>query len=262
MRNMVRHCPGFWTSDELRQAVVSGPLLSLDTAFFVRELRAALCRDPNRELSDSIRPGSPEQRRSSGDGLRHWEAPSACTRSPSPDRQTQRSSSQDELNAAQRWREGTPEPLGGTGAGWSAADADTLRRSLSGFLAEQPWGVLCRRLLYTLPEQELLVFARGLVTAHAGHNRDDSAAVQLIYGDVRWRRMDDLLLASALAGHGQQLWRLLADNADNIDVRRLLVRHAVWSYVPRYCSADMLAGVTFMCCGAGCAGYQQESAGA
>ena len=224
VRNMVRHCPDFWTSEELRQAVVSGPLLSLDTAFFVRELRAALCYSADGGPRVSPSRDSPERGRGSRDERRHRDS-LARSRSPSPDRDTQRSGSLDELHAPPRWREATPEALGGTGVGWRAVDADALRRALSRLLAEQPWPLLCRRLLHALPEEELLGFARGSVADRAGRDDGDSPAVRLVYGDVRWRRTEDLLLASALAGHGQQLWRLLADDAEELDVRLLLVHY-------------------------------------
>ena len=223
MHNLVQHCPEFWRSDELRQAVVGGPLLSLDTAFFVRELRATLDGTAARDGSIRSPPASrhrsddsPRPRRGSADqqgGPSLYER----SRSSSSERDSRRSGSIDELDVLSRWRNAAPEPLGGTGAGWSAADADALRRTLSAFLAEQPWA-LCRRLLHTLPDADLLDFARGLVRLQRD-GVSDSAALGLVFGDVRWRRVEDLLLAAALADHGRQLWRLLAEDILDHEVR-------------------------------------------
>jgi len=224
VKNLLRHCPGFWRSDELRQAVVAGPLLSLDTAFFVRELRAALNgtaeqdgtrRSPlagirRRDDSPGPRRGSARQRGSRSPPPRH--------RSPSSERDSRRSGSVEELEAPSQWRNAAPEQLGGSGAGWSAADADKLRRTLSAFLAEQPWALLCRRLLHTLPDADLLDFARHLVRPQ--RDGSGSAALGLVFGESRWRRAEDLLLASALADHGRQLWRLLAEDAEDHEVRK------------------------------------------
>ena len=217
MQNLVRHCLGFWRSDELRQAALTGPLLSLDTAFFVRELRAAFDGDPaqdNRRRSDA----ADRQRGESSPGPRRGStARSPPSRSRSPDQDSQRSGSIDQLDAPSRWRNSTPEPLGGCGAGWSAADTDALRRSLSAFLAEQPWALLCRRLLHTLPDADLLDFGRGLIKPE--HDSCGAVAVGLLFGNVRWRRVEDLLLAAALADHGRQLWRLVAEDTEDRDVR-------------------------------------------
>ena len=216
MQNLVRHCPGFWRSEELLQAVVGGPLLSLDTGFFVRELRAALGGAAARDDS----PAAPRRHRSGdGAGPRPGSAHQRSSRSPPPrsrslssERGSRRSGSIEELDASSRWRDAAPEPLGASGAGWSAADADALRRTLFGFLAKQPWALLCRRLLHTLPDADLLDFARGL----ARPQRDGSgfAGLDLVFGDVRWRRVEDLLLTAALADHGRQLWRLLAEDTE------------------------------------------------
>ncbi len=223
MQNLVRHCPGFWRSDELRQAVVAGPLLSLDTAFFVRELRTALdgtaaqggsSQSPlagRHRSDDSPRP------RSSSARHRGSRSPQPRSRSPSSEGDSVRSGSVEELDAPSRWRSTAPELLGASGAGWSAADADALRRTLSDSLADQPWALLSRRLLHTLPDADLLDFARGLVAPQ--RDGSGSAALALVFGDIRWRREEDLLVAAALADHGRQLWRLLAEDAEDHEVR-------------------------------------------
>ena len=218
MQNLVQHCPGFWRSDELRQAVVAGPLLSLDTAFFVCELRAAL--DSTAEEDDSRHSPLAGRHRSEDSSRPHQQGsriPPPRHRSPSSERDSRRSGSIDELDVPSRWRAAAPEQLGGSGGGWSAADADALRRTLSGFLAEQPWALLCRRLLHTLPDADLLDFARDLVRPQ--RDGSGSAALGLVFGDSRWRRAEDLLLAAALADHGRQLWRLLAEDAEDHEVR-------------------------------------------
>ena len=221
----MQHCSSFWASEELRAAVQGGQLLAMEPAFWAAELHALLTSREHYTMSD--RAGSPargrsaDSARSHGSGQRRSRSRSL---SGSPDRRRRRrSTSRDsrgdspeyEVQQQDRWRERVPDDLGTTGTGWQAGEAQRLRYELADFLECSPWTVLCTRLLHVLPDPALLRFATELL---ADAECAEPAAL-LVCGRARWHTLDDLMLACALGLHSQQVWRLIAEDDDDLQVR-------------------------------------------
>ena len=247
MENLVQHCGGFWASPQLRQVVEDGTMLTIDTAFFINELSALLepSAAPSRlanpdQGDDTCSPTeSRERRREWGDAADHRGRGRSRGRSVGPRRRSRsrgsvssdvrRSSSpqHEEMRARQEsWRGEPPDKLGEPGTGWGRGDASRLRSALRAFINDAPWAMLCGRLLHSLPDEALLDFAADVLSDKAGSRSE--AAGKLALGRVHWHTLDDMMLAAALACRSTQLWRLIVEDGDAMQVRIQLHNHNIF----------------------------------
>ena len=237
VKNLVQHCSGFWSSPQLRLVVEDGAMLAMDTDFFVQEFSALLA--PSVLPS---RPASPDQEynqhspvagmvRDRGEGLVGGGNNSGGVRSRSRSRSIRRSCSRssdseggcDRYPRQETWRDQEPDRLGKTGTGWAPGDASMLRCALRAFMQSATWAVLCDRLLHSLPDAALLEFATDLLFDASSPRL--GAAAKLTMGCVRWHTLDDLMLAAALGFRGAQLWRLIAEDEDAMEVWMHIFSH-------------------------------------
>jgi hypothetical protein len=134
--------------------------------------------------------------------------------------------------------------------------AAALRGMVDDVLESVPFDTLCHRLLHILDDRDLLEFADNIWAAaeqelytHRGRQEQrhsdgggpeaggasssgaEAPGAELgfqavsrwsrertVFGSVRWQQLDDLLLCSALAFNGPQLWRML-EEANSKQVR-------------------------------------------
>ena len=188
--NLLRDCPPFWTSQQLLEAAAGGEFLSLDPEYFARE------------LSQILRQGTSSQRRS--------------------------------LEALlERFLEDAPLQLLCQRLLHLLGDAD-----LAAFIADlwQPIaGAHCSTAAYPdrHPQQphnnhwqsetsqggarQTPKNADAAGTSGSGEKPQGAAAGRSpeqhsLFGTVRWRGLEEVLLASALVLNGPQLWRLLRED--------------------------------------------------
>ena len=104
-----------------------------------------------------------------------------------------------------------------------------LSALLRAFVTRQPYAALCRRVLSPASDAALLRFATCLLRLHGGGLEDGSAKgglQALIFGRMRWRTLDDLLLFNAATLAAPQLVRALAEEEGSArQVVRTLKHH-------------------------------------
>lgn len=226
-------------------------MLTTDTAYFINELYALLepsvsptrpanpdqgdktcspteCRERSRER------GGIANHRGGGRSRSRLMSPRRRSRSRgsvSSDERRSGSTQRDELPSRQEsWRDEPPDRLGETGTGWGRGDASMLRSALREFIKDAPWAMLCGRLLHSLPDDALQDFATDILSDKAGSKSE--VAGKLALGRVHWHTLDDMMLAAAFAFRGTQLWRLIVEDGDAMQVSIQLHKQKLFDTLP------------------------------